>query len=223
MTMRSSARCSHCSTSRRCRGFSRSLPWASPQRWTWRAPVRPRSARGSASISFSRCSAAAAWARSTARTTRGSAATSRSRCCRPRSPRTPIVSPDFEREARLLASLNHPNIGTIHGFEEGEGVRALVLELVEGETLADRIAQSGPLPIRRGARDRAPDRRRARSRARQGHRPSRSETGQHQDHARRRRQGAGLRAGEERRERQRDVRRPRQLAHDYRRRDRGRT
>ena len=45
----------------------------------------------------------------------------------------------FEREARVLASLNHPNIGAIYGFEEADGVRALVLELVEGETLAERI------------------------------------------------------------------------------------
>ena len=52
----------------------------------------------------------------------------------------------FTREARLLASLNHPNIGTIHGFEEAEGMRALVLELVEGDTLADRVAR-GPVPI----------------------------------------------------------------------------
>ena len=52
----------------------------------------------------------------------------------------------FTREARLLASLNHLNIGTIHGFEEAEGMRALVLELVEGDTLADRVAR-GPLPI----------------------------------------------------------------------------
>jgi Tol biopolymer transport system component len=52
----------------------------------------------------------------------------------------------FEREARMLAALNHPNIAAIHGFEEGDGVRALVLELVEGPTLAERIA-AGPLPI----------------------------------------------------------------------------
>ena len=52
----------------------------------------------------------------------------------------------FEREAKVLASLNHPNIGTIYGLEEAEGVRALVLELVEGPTLADRIKQ-GPIPI----------------------------------------------------------------------------
>ena len=59
----------------------------------------------------------------------------------------------FEREARLLASLNHPHIAAIYGFEEsaaGSGqhtVRALVLELVEGATLADRLA-GGPLPVR---------------------------------------------------------------------------
>ena len=52
----------------------------------------------------------------------------------------------FEREAKVLASLNHPNIGSIYGLEEAEGIRALVLELVEGPTLADRIAQ-GAIPL----------------------------------------------------------------------------
>src|SRR5688572_14077123 len=52
----------------------------------------------------------------------------------------------FEREAQALAALNHPHIATIHGIEESGGLRALVLELVEGETLADRIAR-GPVPI----------------------------------------------------------------------------
>lgn len=52
----------------------------------------------------------------------------------------------FEREARLLASLNHPNIAQIHGFEESDGTRFLVLELVEGETLAERLRQ-GALPV----------------------------------------------------------------------------
>jgi eukaryotic-like serine/threonine-protein kinase len=47
----------------------------------------------------------------------------------------------FEREARVLAALNHPNIATIHGLEEADNVLALVMELVEGETLAERIAQ----------------------------------------------------------------------------------
>src|SRR5262245_44213341 len=52
----------------------------------------------------------------------------------------------FKREAQLLASLNHPNIGAIYGFEDSDSVQALVLELVEGPTLADRIAE-GPLPL----------------------------------------------------------------------------
>ena len=51
----------------------------------------------------------------------------------------------FEREAKVLASLNHPNIAAIHGLEEADGIRALVLELVEGPTLADRIKR-GPIP-----------------------------------------------------------------------------
>jgi Tol biopolymer transport system component len=50
----------------------------------------------------------------------------------------------FEREARMLATLNHPHIGAIYGVEEADGVRGLVLELIEGETLAERIASSAP-------------------------------------------------------------------------------
>lgn len=53
----------------------------------------------------------------------------------------------FEREARLLAALNHPHIGAIYGFERREGLHALVLELVEGQTLAERL-KAGPLPVR---------------------------------------------------------------------------
>jgi serine/threonine protein kinase len=53
----------------------------------------------------------------------------------------------FEREARVLATLNHPHMAAIYGLEEAEGVRGLVLELVEGATLAERL-QLGPLPIR---------------------------------------------------------------------------
>src|SRR5262249_57819856 len=60
------------------------------------------------------------------------------------------VDPDrvarFKREAQVLASLDHPNIGAIYGFEDSEGIHALVLQLVEGRTLADRIAQ-GPIPL----------------------------------------------------------------------------
>jgi serine/threonine-protein kinase len=52
----------------------------------------------------------------------------------------------FAREARLLATLNHPHIGAIYGLEEADGITGLVLELVEGPTLADRL-ERGPLPI----------------------------------------------------------------------------
>jgi serine/threonine protein kinase len=52
----------------------------------------------------------------------------------------------FQREAKTLASLNHPHIGAIYGLEESNGIKALVLELVEGPTLADRIAQ-GAIPL----------------------------------------------------------------------------
>ena len=52
----------------------------------------------------------------------------------------------FQREAEVLAALNHPHIAQIYGLEKADGVTALVLELVEGPTLADRIAQ-GPIPI----------------------------------------------------------------------------
>ena len=106
----------------------------------------------------------------------------------------------FEREARLLASLNHPNIGAIYGLEDVDGIPALVLELVEGDTLAERlgarpgrhgspkhVTRVGPACRWRSPHDRAPDRRRARGRAREGHRPPRPEAREHQDHAGRRR------------------------------------
>jgi eukaryotic-like serine/threonine-protein kinase len=61
-----------------------------------------------------------------------------------------VADPDrlarFRREAQVLASLNHPNIAAIYGFEDSGAVHALVLELVDGPTLADRIVQ-GPLPL----------------------------------------------------------------------------
>src|SRR5437762_6472135 len=52
----------------------------------------------------------------------------------------------FEREAKTLASLNHPHIAQIYGLEKSSGVQALVMELVEGEDLSQRIAR-GPIPI----------------------------------------------------------------------------
>jgi eukaryotic-like serine/threonine-protein kinase len=65
-------------------------------------------------------------------------------------PRIFTTDPDrlarFEREARVLASLNHPYIGAIYGLETFDGTPALVLELIDGDMLADRIA-TGPLPV----------------------------------------------------------------------------
>ena len=101
----------------------------------------------------------------------------------------------FEREARLLASLNHPHIGAIYGFEDGGDVPALVLELVEGDTLEDRVRR-GPLALAEAlavaqqiadALDTAHG---------AGHHPSRSQTLQHQDHARGGGQGPRLRPGQ---------------------------
>jgi serine/threonine protein kinase/tetratricopeptide (TPR) repeat protein len=69
----------------------------------------------------------------------------------------PSVVPDadrvarFEREARMLAALNHPSIAAIYGYEEADGIRGLVLELVEGPTLAERIA-AGALSVHEALR-----------------------------------------------------------------------
>src|SRR3984893_11381722 len=52
----------------------------------------------------------------------------------------------FAREAQFLAALNHPNIASIYGFEESSSMHALIMELVEGPTLADRI-KPGPIPL----------------------------------------------------------------------------
>ena len=84
----------------------------------------------------------------------------------------------FAREARMLATLNHPHIGAIYGLEEVDGVSALVLELVEGQTLADRL-ERGPLPLAEAlaiARQIAEALEAAHEK---GHRPSRPEAGQH--------------------------------------------
>ena len=91
----------------------------------------------------------------------------------------------FEREARLLASLNHPHIAQIYAVEEADGVGAIVMELVEGET-ARRAdwARSGFGTGDSGfARDRATDRGRSRRSARTRDRSSRPETGKHRHHS----------------------------------------
>src|SRR6202166_1286770 len=53
----------------------------------------------------------------------------------------------FQREAKMLAALNHPNIATIYGLEQSGGTSYLVMELVSGETLADRVKREGAVPI----------------------------------------------------------------------------
>src|SRR5262249_23976340 len=66
-------------------------------------------------------------------------------------PRAVTRDPDrlarFEREARMLAALNHPNICAIYGLEDADGLRFLVLELVDGVTLARRLEAGGPLAL----------------------------------------------------------------------------
>jgi len=103
----------------------------------------------------------------------------------------------FEREARTLAALNHPNICGIYGIEETTGVRYLVLEFVDGDTLADVIERSGSglesgeaLRIARQIVD-------ALGGTRQRDRPPRPEAGQHQAHLRPHRQGARFRPGQD--------------------------
>src|SRR3984957_3763041 len=53
----------------------------------------------------------------------------------------------FQREAKMLAALNHPNIATIHGLEQSGGTSYLVMELVSGDTLQQRVKRDGAIPI----------------------------------------------------------------------------
>ena len=97
-----------------------------------------------------------------------------------RSPAIPIAWCASSARRRRSPSLNHPHIAQIYGLEDDRpDVAALVMELVDGEDLAERIAR-GAIPAGRGASDRAADRRGARGRARAGHRPSRSQAREHQ-------------------------------------------
>ena len=88
----------------------------------------------------------------------------------------------FEREAKLLAQLNHPNIATLHGLEESNGRRFLVMELVEGETLAEHIAR-GSLTVEEALPLFIQIAEGLRSGSRKGHRAPGLETAQYQDHA----------------------------------------
>ena len=102
----------------------------------------------------------------------------------------------FQREAKLLASLNHPNIATIHGLEDSNGTSYLVMELVSGENLQERIRRDGAVPVEEALSDRETDRRSARSRARKRHHSPRPEARQREGDARRKSQSVGLRFGE---------------------------
>ena len=88
----------------------------------------------------------------------------------------------FEREARVLAALNHPLIAQLYGVEETQHTRAIVMELVEGPTLEEQIAH-GPIAVADALPYCPADRRGARDRARARDHPSRSETRQRQAQA----------------------------------------
>ena len=102
----------------------------------------------------------------------------------------------LEREAMSLAAVSHPNVAAIHGLEEHAGVRCLVLELVDGDTLAARLA-AGPISVRPALEHRIADCRRARSRSRAWRHSSRPQTRQRPAHAGRPRQSPRLRSREE--------------------------
>jgi serine/threonine protein kinase len=99
----------------------------------------------------------------------------------------------FEHEAKTLASLNHSNIAQIYGFEKAGDIPALIMELVEGPTLAERLA-AGAMPIGEAIEVAKQIADGAGSGAREGDRSPRSEARQREDHAARRGQDSRLRS-----------------------------
>ena len=134
---------------------------------------------------------AVGWARSIARATRSLGREVALKLLPREVSRDPERLRRLEREARMLAALNHPSIATLYGLEEHDGQRFLVMELVPGQTLAERL-RHGAAPDSRRARHLSADCRGTRGRARRGHRPSRPEAGKHQGHSRRTGEAAGL-------------------------------
>ena len=119
-------------------GFLGGLAVAARRRLTgWARPTSPIAL--SVPITSRRALARAAWVRCTARGTPKLGRAVAIKFLPHVFTNDPERLARFEREARLLAALNHPHIGAIYGFEEADGVRGLVLELVQGETLAARL------------------------------------------------------------------------------------
>ena len=121
-----------------------------------------------------------------------SAATSRSRCCPRRSPTMPMRVARFEQEAKTLASLNHSNIAQVYGLERNDGTTGIVMELVEGPTLAERIDE-GPIPVDEALRIAGQMADALEAAHERGDRAPRSEAREHQVEARRHGEGARLR------------------------------
>ena len=83
----------------------------------------------------------------------------------------------FEHEAKAAGTLNHPNIVAVYDTGQHDGAPYIVSELLQGETLRDRMA-TGALGVRKSVELRGPDRARPRGRAREGHRPPRPQAGE---------------------------------------------
>src|SRR5450631_2764205 len=99
-------------------------------------------------MKFAHRLALAAWARCIARTIPGWTAKSRSRCCQESLTADPDRLRRFEQEARAAAALNHPNILAVYQMATHQGVSYMVSELLEGETLRERLRR-GPIPLRK--------------------------------------------------------------------------